>query len=428
MKKTLLFLIAATAMMMTGCSNDDFGGATQGMTLNATVEQPASRATMTDGENSTYKFSFTGNDKLNVTNSEVSNYYTFTKNGNTFTSSDAKPTTAAADWYAYFPGSEVKLANQSGELAGVANYYACAGKTAEATTGANGLAIALTPKVAILRLKVDGIACDINVKIGEKWVSGLTATNKAAGYDVQTSDTKVTMLNASEPRTYYIAVPAGVKMAIYNGGTLVRGTKDKGLTAGKYYNLTIGPVSGTAEATINGETKNVGWVQLWAGGPKFAKQNVDGTMTWNDANNTNLWGDNWRLPTKEEMSSMVGLIQKTDDLTPYSEILITNTVKVEYCQQGIEFGFKLTGVQPGYTQNSIFLPTTEGEDHDAASGFGKYWTSDPVASTETGYSFDLRYGKGAFLYSTITHLSQVTTKNAVRLVLKNKLDNPNAAQ
>ena len=84
MKKTLLFLIAATAMMA-GCSNDDFGGATQGMTLNATVEQPASRATMTEGENSTYKFSFTGNEKLNVTNSEVSNYYTFTNNGETFT-------------------------------------------------------------------------------------------------------------------------------------------------------------------------------------------------------------------------------------------------------------------------------------------------------------------------------------------------------
>ena len=182
--------------------------------------------------------------------------------------------------------------------------------------------------------------------------------------------------------------------------------------------MTTGPVSGKAKATINGETPDVDWVQLWAGGPKFAKQNVTGTMTWKIANTTNLWGDNWRLPTKEEMSSMVGLIQKTDDSTPYSEILITNTVKVEYCQQGIEFGFKLTGVQPGYTQNSIFLPTTEGEEHDAASGFGKYWTSDPVASTETGYSFDLGYGKGAFLYSTITHLRQVTTKNAVRLVLK----------
>ena len=411
MKKTLLFLIAATAMMMAGCSNDDFGGATQGMTLNATVEQPASRAIMTEETDGNYQFSFTDNDQINVTNTQVSNYYTFTKLGETFTSSDAKPTTAAADWYAYFPGCEVKLANQSGELAGVANYYACAGKTAEATTGANGLAITLTPKVAILRLKVDGIACDINVKIGEKWVSGLTATNKAAGYDVQTSDTKVTMLNASEPRTYYIAVPAGVKIAIYNGETLVRATKDKGLTAGKYYNLTIGPVSGTAEATINGTTKKVGWVQLWAGGPKFATQNVAGTMTWAAAVNTNLWGNNWRLPTKEEMSSMCGYIEQ-------AEILTTKTVKVKYCQQGDKFGFEFTGVQPGYTQNSIFLPTLEDEEHDAKGGFGKYWMSDPVAGTQTGYSFDLGYGKGGYLQTYTSFLSQVTTKHAVRLVLK----------
>lgn len=99
MKKTLLFLIAATAMMMTGCSNDDFGGATQGMTLNATVEQPASRATMSESNDGSYKFSFTDNDndKLNVTNSKVESYYTFTKNGETFTSSDAQTTTALAD-------------------------------------------------------------------------------------------------------------------------------------------------------------------------------------------------------------------------------------------------------------------------------------------------------------------------------------------
>lgn len=412
MKKTLLFLIAATAMMMTGCSNDDFGGATQGMTLNATVEQPASRATMTEGENSTYKFSFTGNDKLNVTNSEVSNYYTFTKNGNTFTSSDAKPTTAAADWYAYFPGSEVKLANQSGELAGVANYYACAGKTAEATTGANGLAIALTPKVAILRLKVDGIACDINVKIGEKWVSGLTATNKAAGYDVQTSDTKVTMLNASEPRTYYIAVPAGVKMAIYNGGTLVRATKDKGLTAGKYYNLTTGPVSGTAEATINGETTDVDWVQLWAGGPKFAKQNVTGTMTWTAANANTFWGTNWRVPTKEEMSGLLGTV--AGDIT-----FTTNTVKVEYLQENNEFGFKFTGVQPGYTQNSIFLPTV-GEKHTINDGSGVYWTSYKDEESY-GIALSLFYHKEGGLYTYfMNHNVDSDNSVVVRPVLNEK--------
>ena len=293
MKKTLLFLIAATAMMMTGCSNDDFGGATQGMTLNATVEQPASRATMTEETDGNYQFSFTNKDQINVTNTQVSNYYTFTKLGETFTSTDAKTTTAAADWYAYFPGNTLNLAGQTGDLAGVANYYACAGKTASLTTGADGLNIILTPQVAILRIvKVDGnsTTCDINVKTGEKWVSGLTAKNNEAGFDVVTSDTKVTLLSAKDPGTYYIAVPAGVKIAICNGGTTLRTTNDAGLRAGKYYTVTTGDVTGKANATINGETKEIGWVQLWAGGPKFATQNVDGTMSWTAANANTFWG------------------------------------------------------------------------------------------------------------------------------------------
>lgn len=423
MKKTLLFLIAATAMMMAGCSNDDFGSATQGMTLNATVEQPASRATMTGPNDGPYKFSFTDNDKLYVTNSEVSNYYTFTKNGETFTSSDAQPTTEAADWYAYFPGSTVDLTNQNGDLDGVANHYACAGKTASATTGADGLTIALKPQVAILRIKVDSIACDIQVKTSDdKWVSGLEATKGTTEFTVTTSNSKVSLLTKPEPGTYYIAVPAGVKIAIYNGGTLVRATKDKGLTAGKYYNLTTGPVSGKVEATIDGKRELVDWVQLWAGGPKFATQNVAGTMKWTDAVNTNLWGDNWRLPTKEEM---IGLVGSTD----VGNSFMTNTVKVEYLQENnVVFGFKFTGVQPGYTENSIFLPTVEGKVHDAEARYGRYWTSDPVASKQTAYSFDLSYSKLGF-YTYTTNSSPDTTLLAVRLVLNlNKLDNPNTAQ
>lgn len=420
MKKTLLFLIAATAMMMAGCSNDDFGGATQGMTLNATVEQPASRATMTGPNDGTYKFSFTNNDKLNVTNSKVESYYTFTKTSDNFTSTDAQPTTEAADWYAYFPGSTVDLTGQNGDLAGVANYYACAGKTESTTTGADGLKIALTPKVAILRIKVDGIACDIQVKTSDdKWVSGLEATKGTTEFTVTTSNSKVSLLTKPEPGTYYIAVPAGVKIAIYNGGTLVRATQDKGLTAGKYYTLTTGPVRGSADA--KGISKPVEWVQLWAGGPKFATQNVAGTMSWTAAVNTNLWGDNWRLPTKEEM---IGLVGSTD----VGNSFMTNTVKVEYLKENNVFGFKFTGVQPGYTENSIFLPTVEGKVHDAEAGYGRYWTSDPVASKQTAYSFDLSYSKLGF-YTYTTNSSPDTTLLAVRLVLNlNKLDNPNTAQ
>lgn len=421
MKKTLLFLIAATAMMMTGCSNDDFGGATQGMTLNATVEQPASRATMTDPNDGTYKFSFDIGDKLNVTNSKVESYYTFTKTSDTFTSDDAQPTTEAADWYAYFPGNIVNLTNQNGDLTGVANYYACAGKTASATTGADGLNITLTPQVAILRIvKVDGnsTTCDIRVKIGDKYVSGLTAKAGEAGFTVQTSDKDVTLLSASDPKTYYIAVPAGVKIAIYNGGTLVRATQDKGLTAGKYYTLTTGPVRGKAEATIKGETLetldtlDVDWVQLWAGGPKFATQNVAGTMTWTAANANTFWGTKWRVPTKEEMSGLVG------SSTEGGNSFTTTTVKVEYLEENNEFGFKFTGVQPGYTRNSIFLPVV-GEKHDILSGYSNYWTSYQDASTKYCRTLSLWYADGPGLYTYLVDRADETTdKFPLRPVLR----------
>lgn len=369
MKKTLLFLIAATAMMMAGCSNDDFGGATQGMTLNATVEQPASRATMAEGENSTYKFSFANNDKLNVTNSKVESYYTFTKQGDLFTSTDAQRTTEDADWYAYFPGNTVNLAGQKGDLAGVANYYACAGKTESATTGADGLTISLKPQVAILRIvNVDGTACDINVKTADgKWVSGLEATKgTTAGFNVVTSETKVTLLSASEPGAYYIAVPAGVQITIYNGTTKFKATKAAGLTAGKYYTLTTGPVKGSADA--KGISKPVEWVQLWAGGPKFATQNVATPMTFADATKTGadyVWGENWRTPTKEEMT----LVNATFDGTYYSITPLHTTCHI--AEESGKVGLRYTGIMPGYTNQSIFLPFVGNKDYL----HGNYWTS-----------------------------------------------------
>ena len=414
MKKTLLFLIAATAMMMAGCSNDDFGGATQGMTLNATVEQPASRATMDEGEKGTYKFSFTKGDNLNVTNSKVESYYTFTKQGETFTSTNAQTTTAAADWYAYFPGNTVNLAGQTGDLADVANHYACAGKTASATTGVDGLTISLTPKVAILRIKVDSIACDIQVKTSDdKWVSGLEATKGTTEFTVTTSNSKVSLLTKPEPGTYYIAVPAGVKIAIYNGGTLVRATKDKGLTAGKYYNLTTGPVSGKVEATIDGKKRElVDWVQLWAGGPKFATKNVDGTMTWSAAKENTFWGPTWRVPTKDEMNGLVG------SSTEGGNSFTTTTVKVEYLKENNEFGFKFTGVQPGYTRNSIFLPVV-GEKHDILSGESNYWTSYKDASTKYRRILSLWYADGPGLYTYLVDRADETKdKYPLRPVLR----------
>lgn len=381
MKKTLLFLIAATAMMMAGCSNDDFGGATQGMTLNATVEQPASRAIMTEETDGNYQFSFTDNDNISVGNTTLtSDYYIFTKSGEKFSCAKAKPADSDVDWYAYFPSTTVPLAGQNGDLAGVANHYACAGKTAEVTTGANGLAISLTPKVAILRIvKVDNSStpCDINITTTGGWISGMTAQSSVADFDVETSPSKVTLLSQTAAGVYYIAVPAGKQITIYNGGTKLKATKPAGLTAGKYYTVTTGDVTGTAEATIsNGEIKNIGWVQLWAGGPKFATQNVAGTMTWTAAKENTFWGPNWRVPTKDEMGLSANYTVNTEKVSA-----------VYRCNENGVWGFEFTGITPGYTNVSLFLPANP----DALDSWGEatYWTAPPVGSNQAGYQLSL---------------------------------------
>lgn len=98
----------------------------------------------------------------------------------------------------------------------------------------------------------------------------------------------------------------------------------------------------------------------------------------------NSGGGNWRVPTKDEMSGLVGQTDVGNSFT-------TKTVKVEYLLENNEFGFKFTGVQPGYTKNSIFLPTV-GEKHTVNDGSCVYWTS---------YKDEQSYGIALSLYYNI---------------------------
>lgn len=381
MKKFLYSVFMLAAVVLAACSNDDNGDIQpkRGMTLNASVEDLSSRATMTD-ESGTWKFAFAANDKVSVSNSEITSYYTFKNNGNQFTCADATATTKAADWYAYFPGDEVDLTNQTGNFADVANKFAVAGGTAEATTGENGLSITLKPKVAVLRVvAVDkkGIL-DIHVKTADgMWVKGLTATKDAAEFTVSTSDTKTTLLQKAEGKVQagdinYVVVPAGVKIEIYNGDLPLNKTKDAGLTAGKYYTITSGPTKGTETATLaNGTTETVEWVQLWAGGPRFATQNVAEEMTWTDAAKTGsdyVWGENWRTPTAEEVEEKGGLlIDWSTGQAPAGSPTFTITTAPDDTEETVVF----TGVQPGYTKNTLTLYKKVVDDYNQFA----FWTS-----------------------------------------------------
>ena len=350
MKKIQYSVFMLATMVLAACSSDDTTEPVvkRGMVLKANVEDTDTRATITDNEGK-WKFAFATKDVVKVGNDKVTGYYTFTNNGTVFESTDAKQTTAAANWCAYFPSETIDLRNQSGDFADVAKNYALAGATASATTGSDGLTVTMKAKAAVLRIVgVDkGDCLDINVQTDGGYVLGLVADKKTAGFSVQTSNTKVSLLSTPDAGVYYVVVPAGVKLSVYKGKELIKATKAGGLTAGKYYTLKTGNNDGWEYATINGEQVKKFWVQLWPGGPKFAVENVASKMTWKGATKTDaeyVWGANWRTPTKDEMTFVT-----EHTLTPL------NTKAEVQVQNGVP-GILYTGIQPGYTDKTLFLP------------------------------------------------------------------------
>lgn len=365
-------------MVLAACSSDDTTepDVKRGMVLKANVEDTDTRATITDNEGK-WKFAFATNDLVKVGNDEVESYYTFKNNGTVFESTDALQTTEAANWCAYFPGETIDLRNQSGNFADVANKYALAGATASATTGSDGLTVTMKAKAAVLCIVgvKDGDCRDINVQTAEGYVSGLTAAKNSADFSVQTSDTKVTLLSKPDAGVYYVVVPAGVKLSVYKGETLIKATKEGGLTAGKYYTLKTGNNDGWEYATINGEQVKKFWVQLWPGGPKFATENVAEKMNFTEACKTGdayVWGANWRTPTKDEIDDIINSSTK-------------GLVSCEVITQEGKVGLLYKGLMPEYTDKTLFINSESSTTEHV--GFS-YWTSTKEQNGE-GHAFSI---------------------------------------
>lgn len=402
-------------MVLAACSSDDTTepDVKRGMVLKANVEDTDTRATI-DTVGGTWRFAFAMGDEVKVGNNQVEGYYTFKNNGTEFSSADALQTTTPATWCAFFPGEKIDLANQSGNLADVANKYALAGATATPTTGSDGLTVMMKAKAAVLRIV--GVnkdeKLDISVKTADdgKYVSGLKAVKNSEGFSVETSDTKVSLLSKQGAGVYYVVVPAGVKISVYNGDkSLYSGdktmstTKADGLKAGKYYTLTTGMTKGSAENKL-GET--IDWVQLWPGGPKFATENVAKTLNRSEATaegSVYVWGANWRTPTKEEMNFV-----NEHALTPIN-------VKAEFKVQNGVPGILYTGIQPGYTDKTIFLSSNTAQSSEEHFQ-GVYWTS-TEGEQSNGVSLNFLGGEGVVYMYYFDNNASTVTANLVRPVL-----------
>lgn len=399
MRVKLYSVIMLAVVTFTACSNDEMSETQtqKGLTLSASVENLSTRASMTD-ESGTWKFAFENDDKVSVSNNKINDIYTFQKTSEQFTCANAMATNEAADWYAYFPGNDVNLTGQDGTLNGVANKLAAAGKTAQPTTGKDGLAITLHAQVAVLRIveaDKEG-ALDIQVKTAEnEWVTGLSAQKNQIKFDVKTSNTKTTLFskeNAEAGDFNYVVVPAGVGIQVWNGDVLISQTPS-GLAAGKYYTITSVPTQGKSYATINNNKVYVGWVQLWPGGPRFATKNVDEPMTWTEAAKKGtdfVWGENWRTPNADEVTetgkssdgnSFGGLLAVWDaDNDTYISAKDSPSVKVEQKEvNNVEDDIvTFTGVYPGYTKTQLTLYNKIDKYNDSHFDF---WT----ASESNGY-------------------------------------------
>lgn len=397
MRVKLYSVIMLAVVTFTACSNDDMSETQtqKGLTLSASVENLSTRASMTD-ESGTWKFAFENDDKVSVSNNKINDIYTFQKTSEQFTCANAMATNEAADWYAYFPGNDVDLTGQDGTLNGVANYLAAAGKTTQATTGKDGLAITLSAQVAVLRIveadKVDALDICVKNTADGKWVTGLSAQKNQTKFDVKTSDTQTTLLSKENVKAgdfSYVVVPAGVGIQVYNGKVLISQTPS-GLAAGKYYTITSVPTKGQSYATINNKKELVDWVQLWPGGPRFATKNVAEEMTWAEAAKTGkdfAWGENWRTPNADEVTEEVkksnegilfgGLLYdwKNSKSAEGSPSIKIEQKDVNHVEEDI---VTFTGVYPGYTKTQLTLYNQI--DKDGNSNFD-FWTT----SESSGY-------------------------------------------
>ena len=99
------------------------------------------------------------------------------------------------------------------------------------------------------------------------------------------------------------------------------------------------------------------------------KDNVKEEMTWTDAAKTGsdyVWGENWRTPTAEEVEEKGGLLfdWSTDEVPAGSP---TFTITDDGTEETVVF----TGVQPGYTKNTLTLSKKVVEGYNQFA----FWTS-----------------------------------------------------
>ena len=430
MKKTLFaFMALAATFAATSCQSDEEFAQPAGkpMVINAVAEGigTGTRATMA------YKYDilWSTNDQIYVKNS--TNNATFTlKTGQGTTNGtfecNSSPFRSGEQVEAYYPATLVDKGNlvwpaqqTTSTVVPMYSKNKIGGNGTEnfsfASLGAMLQIVFTTSQADVtlksITLKDDDATMSGTFTVDKNGKAGITATDKAG----ITLDLGTGVGVGLAAKYFNIAVPAGTysKLSITftatdestctlkGNVTINHNTVGKLTLTGKEFTFPFGQGKEAAEGI-----GNVRWVQLWENGPKFAEYNVGATsateyggyytwggtykngngIAWSDDHNTGsvaltgdtdtatkLWGNRWRMPTKEEL----------DNLLAKCDVKWDNTNK----------GLLCTG-KDAYSSNSVFLPAAGYCDNGVVHGqgsYGFYWSS--TANGDNAYYLYFKLGE-----------------------------------
>lgn len=287
-KSIIALMLGATTFAACSSDNDDIINSNpsneqaKGMTLSAEVNENTTRASFTDGSDGNWVFSFVEGDVVKSINNEANTLYTFTKDSENFKSEDAKKTTGAATWHAYFPSEEVSLTGQTGTREAVANKYVLVGTTT-AEAGATSLKFTMNSKVSILVIKNDRPdALNLYVRKGAndakslEYVTSLTANGGDFTVNTTTTKSAAKFCSIAAGATAYVAVPSGVQLTLVDDeDVIIKMTGTSGLAAGKYYNITASNYVTFGNLNVKWARTNEGATTITGFGDKFTSADLN---------------------------------------------------------------------------------------------------------------------------------------------------------
>ncbi|MBQ0104357.1 MAG: fimbrillin family protein [Prevotellaceae bacterium] len=318
-------------------------------------------------------------------------------------------------FFAYFPASLVDI--ETGEMELPATITAEYGKFNMPMFGKSFLN---TPDLTfknicgILAITVNNEqltqVSSIKVSSSNCATSGLFTVNKNNQCQItQNEPSNTVTVTYTEPvqteatgKVFYVAIPPqtyrNLKIEVSDGTTTKSMTTKKDadilVERNKIYNITFKdntPTTGTATAKINGEEVEVKWIQLWAGGPKFAEYNIGTTAEKPEGNLISFyvaiktgddyaWGAKWRTPSKDEMDQLRAASYGN------SEAAGAKVTCERVIVDGIN-GFIFTGKEAGYTDNKVFFPADEIDLYKSQDRVitSHYWTCTYDATVQVLY-------------------------------------------